>query len=255
MWHRLPVLIFLWRSALQQFMVMMIWMMPTAWFGFGWGWDFECCALLFVAVCCCLLAVYVLVSALLVNCFVDDGLKFSSAVEAFRALVFDLAQVSKLTGVGAGAVSTEGMASNTFPPAMSTTKIFCTTSEICLHTFDFFFMAPLPRFEWQSCGWATCTATVEAYIALVFDLAQVSKLTGVGAGAVSTEGMASNTFSPAMSTTNIFCTTSEICLHTFDFFSMAPLLRFEWQSCGWATCTATVDLLQSQRVSGLKMVC
>ena len=78
---------------------------------------------------------------------VQIGLKFSSTVEAFEALVFDLAQVSKLNVVGAGAVSTEGMASNTFSPAMSTTNMFCTTSGICLHTFDFFSMAPLLRFE------------------------------------------------------------------------------------------------------------
>ena len=47
-----------------------------------------------------------------------------------------------------------------------------------------------------------------------------------------TEGMTLNNLSPSMSTPKIFCATSEISLQTFDFFSMAPLLKFEQQSCG-----------------------
>ena len=45
--------------------------------------------------------------------------------------------------------------------------------------------------------------------------------------AKSTEGMALNNVSPSMSTPRIFCATSDISLRTFDFFSIAPLLRFE----------------------------
>ena len=75
-------------------------------------------------------------------------------------------------------------------------------------------------------------STVEAFGALVFGLAEASfgvKLNGdgVGAGAVPTEGMALNNVSPLMSTPKIFCATSYISLQTLDFFSLAPLLRFE----------------------------
>ena len=42
-----------------------------------------------------------------------------------------------------------------------------------------------------------------------------------------TEGMVLNNVSPSMSTPRIFCATSDISLQTFDFFSMAPLERFE----------------------------
>ena len=74
------------------------------------------------------------------------------------------------------------------------------------------------------------SSTVEAFGALVFGLAEASfgvKLNGVGAGAVPTEGMALNNVSPSMSTPRIFCATSDISLQTFDFFSIAALLRFE----------------------------
>ena len=74
------------------------------------------------------------------------------------------------------------------------------------------------------------SSTVEAFGALVFGLAGASfgaKLNGVGTGAVPTDGMALNNVSPSMSTLKIFCATSEISLQTFDFFSVAPLLRFE----------------------------
>ena len=61
-------------------------------------------------------------------------------------------------------------------------------------------------------------------------MAEVSfgaKLNGVKVGAVPTERMALNNVSPSMSTPKTFCATSEISLQTFDFFSMASLLRFE----------------------------
>ena len=76
---------------------------------------------------------------------------FSSTVVAFGAMIFGLAEASfgvKLNGVGAGAVPTEGMALNNVPPSMWTTpKIFYTTFDISLQTFDFFSMAPLLRSE------------------------------------------------------------------------------------------------------------
>ena len=53
------------------------------------------------------------------------------------------------------------------------------------------------------------------------------KLNGVRAGAVPTEGMALNYDSPLMSAPKIFCATCDISIQTFDFFSVAPLLRFE----------------------------
>ena len=79
-----------------------------------------------------------------------DGLIFSSAVEAFGALVLGLAEVSfgaELNGVGVGAVPTEGVALNNVSSSVSIPKIFYATSEISLETFDFFSMAPLLRFE------------------------------------------------------------------------------------------------------------
>ena len=75
---------------------------------------------------------------------------FSSTVESFGVLVFGLAEASfgvKLSGAGAGAVPTEGMALNNVSPSMSTPRIFCATSDISLQTFDFFSMAPLLRLE------------------------------------------------------------------------------------------------------------
>ena len=95
-------------------------------------------------VCCGLLTVSVLVPVL-----VADSLIFSSTEEAFGVLVFHFAEASfgaKRNGVGVGTVPTEGMALNV-SPSMSTPKIFCATSEICLQTFDFFSIAPLLRFE------------------------------------------------------------------------------------------------------------
>ena len=62
---------------------------------------------------CALLAVSVLVPVLVVDGLVVDGLILSSTVEAFGALVFDLAEASfgaKLNGIGVGAVPTEGRA-------------------------------------------------------------------------------------------------------------------------------------------------
>ena len=101
-------------------------------------------------VCCVLLAVSVVVPVSVFDGLVVDGLMFFSTVEAFGALVFGLAEASfgvKLNGVGARAVPTEGMALNNVSPLMSTPKIFCATSDICLQTFDFFSMAPLQRFK------------------------------------------------------------------------------------------------------------
>ena len=74
------------------------------------------------------------------------------------------------------------------------------------------------------------SSTVEGFGALVFGFKEVSfgvKLNGVGAGAVPVERMALNNVSPSMSTPRMFCATSDISLQTSDFFSMAPLLRFE----------------------------
>ena len=76
------------------------------------------------------------------------------------------------------------------------------------------------------------SSTVEAFGALVFGLAVVSfglglRLNGVVAGAVPTEGIDLNDVSPSMSTRRVFCPTSDISSQTCDFFSMAPLLRFE----------------------------
>ena len=63
------------------------------------------------------------------------------------------------------------------------------------------------------------SSTVEAFGELVFGLAGASfgaKLNGDGVGAVLTERMALNNFSPSMSTSKTFCATSEIALQTFD---------------------------------------
>ena len=99
-------------------------------------------------VCSVLLVVSVLVSVLVFDGLVADGLMFSSTVEleAVGALVFGLGEASfglKLNGVGAVAVPTEGMALNNVSPLMSTPKIICATSDISLQTFGFFSMAPL----------------------------------------------------------------------------------------------------------------
>ena len=101
---------------------------------------------------------------------------------------------------------------------------------VCCVFLAVYVLVPVLVFDGLVVDGLIFSGIIEAIGALVFGLAEASfkaKLNEVGVGAVPTEGMALNNVSSSISTPKTFCATFEISSQTFDFFSKAPLPRFE----------------------------